>query len=137
MLYSNYWRWVERAIIRVMAGDELTTVLGWQYRVGKGIPYHEINVRSIGNWITHAKAAEMLRCACILLTEAGIEVACPVHDAVGVLLDVDDVVAQAAQVVALMKRASGMVLGGYECKVSMELVPPGEHDSDKDGASFG
>ena len=56
---------------------KLWTVFGWQIQV-EGQP----NPRSLANFLMQANGAEMLRIACILMTEAGIRVCAPVHDAV-------------------------------------------------------
>ena len=55
----------------------LWTAFGWQIQV-EGHP----NPRSLANFPMQANGAEMLRIACILMTEAGIRVCAPVHDAV-------------------------------------------------------
>ena len=110
-------------------------MLGWQYRVGR-TAYRDINLRSLTNWPVQSNASDMMRCAAILLTEAGHQVAAPVHDAFCVLLDADRQAEQAADVIRLMRRASAMVLGGYETKVESEIVQPGQHYSDEDGATF-
>ena len=61
-----------------------------------------------------ANGAEMLRIACILMTEAGIRVCTPVHDAVLIkkpLKELDDRVQQAQE---LMSEAPRQVLDGFE-----------------------
>ena len=88
---------------------KLWTVFGWQIQVA-GL----INARSLANFPMQANGAEMLRIACILMTEAGIRVCGPVHDAVLIkkpLKELDDRVQQAQE---LMSEASRQELGGFE-----------------------
>ncbi len=54
----------------------LQTVFGWRVHVGP-----DANPRSLANFPMQANGAEMLRLACCLATERGIEVCAPVHDA--------------------------------------------------------
>ena len=61
-----------------------------------------------------ANGAEMLRLACCLATERGVDVCAPVHDALlveGGADEIDDVVAATR---AAMAEASRVVLGGLE-----------------------
>jgi hypothetical protein len=59
-------------------------VLGGRFWACFGRQVHiqdEINDRSLRNFPMQTNGAEMLRIACILLTEAGVRVCAPVHDA--------------------------------------------------------
>jgi DNA polymerase-1 len=69
-------------------GVRLWACFGWQIHI-----QDEINDRSLRNFPMQANDAEMLRIACILLTEAGVRVCAPVHDA---LLQSDAVMAVSA-----------------------------------------
>ena len=58
---------------------------GWQIHTRD-----ELNDRSLRNFPMQANGAEMLRIACILLTEAGIRVCAPVHDALLIEAPLDE-----------------------------------------------
>jgi hypothetical protein len=60
-----------------MLHGTLHTVFGWCVHVGEAA-----NPRSLRNFPMQANGAEMLRLACCLATECGIEVCAPIHDAV-------------------------------------------------------
>ena len=60
-----------------MLTGSLHTVFGWHVHAGENS-----NPRSLRNFPMQANGAEMLRLACCLATERGIEVCAPVHDAV-------------------------------------------------------
>ena len=89
--------------------QKLWTVFEWQIQVAGFI-----NARSLANFPMQPNGAEMLRYACILMTEAGIRVCTPVHDAVLIkkpLKELDDRVQQAQE---LMSEAPRQVLDGFE-----------------------
>ena len=61
-----------------------------------------------------ANGAEMLRIACFLLTEEGIRVCAPVHDALLIEATLEEFDVAVATTQSLMKEASRIVLGGFE-----------------------
>ena len=66
--------------------------------------------------------AEMLRIACILLTEAGIRICAPVHDALLIELPMADIESGLAQAQGLMRLASRAVLGDFELGSDAKVV---------------
>ena len=62
----------------------------------------------------------MLRVACCLAVERGIEVCTPVHDALLVLAPVDSIEDVKNATVACMEEASSLVLGGPTLKVGVD-----------------
>jgi hypothetical protein len=69
-----------------------------------------------------ANGAEMLRLACCLVTESGITVCAPNHDALLIeapLAEFDDTVANARR---LMAEASAVVLDGFALRTSVRVV---------------
>ena len=93
----------------------------------------EYNPRSIRNYLMQANGAEMLRLACIHLTEASIRVCAPVHDALLIEAPLDEVDAVVEQARALMARASLEVLGGFELSTDVEIVRYPDRYMDKRG----
>jgi hypothetical protein len=75
--YRQFWRWSDAAINFAMLHGVLWTVFGWHLRTGP-----DANPRMLRNFPMQANGAEMLRLACCLATEQGIEVCAPVHDAI-------------------------------------------------------
>ena len=72
------------------------------------------NPRSLSNFPMQANGAEMLRLACCLATERGIEVCAPVHDAVLICAPLERLDADVARMQDAMREASRIVLGGFE-----------------------
>jgi DNA polymerase I len=75
--YRRFWAWSDGAVNFAMLTGSLHTVFGWHVHVEE-----KANPRSLRNFPMQANGAEMLRLACCLATERGIEVCAPVHDAV-------------------------------------------------------
>jgi hypothetical protein len=73
----------------------------------------------------------MLRLACCLATERGIEICAPIHDAVMIEAPLDRLEHDIAGMRAAMAEASRIVLGGFELRtdVSRVLYPHRYHDA--------
>ena len=74
------------------------------------------------NFPMQANGADMLRLACCLLTERGIRVCCPVHDAVlveGLIERIDAIVAETQ---SIMREASEVILSGFALRSDASVV---------------
>jgi DNA polymerase I-like protein with 3'-5' exonuclease and polymerase domains len=107
--YTVFWRWSDAALDYAMLKGSLHTVFGWRVRVPPSA-----NERSLRNFPMQANGAEMLRLACCLATELGIEVCAPVHDAMLITAPLERLEADVAATRAAMGEASRAVLGGFE-----------------------
>lgn len=96
-----------------------------------------MNPRSLLNWPMQANGAEMMRLACCELTERGVMVCCPVHDALlveGDAADIDNVIAATR---AAMERASELVLGaGRIARTDVDVVRHPERYADEAGVEM-
>jgi DNA polymerase I len=121
-----FWRWSDAAVDYAMTRGELHTVFGWRIHIGA-----ESNPRSLRNFPMQANGAEMLRLACCLATERGIEICAPIHDAVMIEAPLDRLEHDIAGMRAAMAEASRIVLGGFELRtdVSRVLYPHRYHDA--------
>ena len=95
----------------VVSGADLrgysSTVLGWPLLTSKNL-----RATTQKNFPVQANAAEMMRLACSLATERGVQVCCPVHDALLVEADTDQLGEVVAATQAAMAEASAVVLHG-------------------------
>ena len=69
-----------------------------------------------------ANGSEMLRLACCLVTEAGIQVCAPVHDALLIeapVEELDDAIETTQQ---LMEHASVVILDGFRVRTDVDVV---------------
>ncbi len=130
--YPQFWRWREQVINHARLAGELRTCLGWKWSV-----CGDDSTNSISNWMMQAHGADMLRVACCLAVERGIEVCTPVHDALLVLAPIDAIEDVKNATVACMEEASSMVLGGPKLKVGVDapIIYP-NHFSDSRGVEM-
>jgi DNA polymerase-1 len=89
---------------------------------------------ALRNFPMQANGAEMLRLACSLATERGVEVCAPVHDALLVEGDADRMGDVLETTRAAMAEASRVVLGGFEVGTDAEGVDWPHRYADPRGA---
>ena len=110
----------------------LWTVFGWQLQVA-GQP----NPRSLANFPMQANGAGMLRIACTLMTEAGIRVCAPVHDAVLIEAPLGELEDRVKQAQELMREASRQVLGDFELTTDADIYRyPERYRDEERGGKF-
>ena len=83
-----------------------------------------------------ATAAEMLRIACILIHERGIQLCAPVHDAVLIEAPDELINLQAKTAQDCMIKASEIVLGGFQISTDIQVLTYPERLLDQDSQSF-
>jgi DNA polymerase I-like protein with 3'-5' exonuclease and polymerase domains len=115
--YRTFWRWSDAVVDTAMLTGSLHTVFGWNVYIG-----HASNPRSLRNFPMQANGAEMLRLACCLATEQGVEVCAPVHDAVLIAAPLDRLDADVARMREAMAEASRVVLNGFELRTDVHEV---------------
>ena len=120
MTYRIFWKWAEANQMRALMGEPLATPLGWKLQL-RNDP--DPNDRSLLNWPMQSTGADIMRLAACMLTEADIEVCCPVHDAFLIRFSLVDEADTIAQTIRLMVDASAIVMGdGYACRVDADIV---------------
>jgi DNA polymerase I len=115
--YRRRWEWSDAAVNHAMVHGSLHTVFGWTIDVSEAA-----NPRPLRNFPMQANGAEMLRLACCLATERGIEVCAPVHDAVLICAPLDRLDDDIAGMRAAMAEASRIVLGGFELRTDVKVI---------------
>jgi hypothetical protein len=135
--YPSYWRWSESAVDRAMLTGSLHTVFGWPIHVGPADgSVRPANGRSLANFACQANGAEMLRIACCLLVEDGVELCAPIHDAVLIEGNADTIDEEVARARSIMAQASRSVLGDFEVGTDVVVVKYPERYVDEAGAGF-
>jgi DNA polymerase I len=127
--YRTFWRWSDAAVDQAMIRGSLPTVFGWHIHVGE-----HSNPRSLRNFPMQGNGAEMLRAACCLATERGVEVCAPVHDAILICAPFDRLDADIATARVAMAEASRAVLSGFELATDVKIVRWPERYMDPRGA---
>jgi hypothetical protein len=101
--YRTFWKSSDAAVDHAMTRSSIHTVFGWTLHIGD-----DSNPRSLRNYPMQANGAEMLRLACCLATERGIEACAPVHDAILICAPLDrlddDVAGMRGATIASMAR---------------------------------
>jgi DNA polymerase-1 len=115
--YRTFWRWSDAVVDTAMLTGSLHTVFGWRVHVGA-----KSNPRSLRNFPMQANGAEMLRLACCLGVERGIEVCAPVHDAVLICAPLTRLDADIVRMREAMAEGSRVVLGGFELGTDVHAV---------------
>src|SRR5262249_11868752 len=126
--YRPFWRWSDAVVDHAKLTGKLHTCFGW--------PLHDCcnaNPRSLRNFLMQSHGSEMLRLACCLATERGIEVCAPVHDAVLIAAQVETIESAVAITRVAMAEASRVVLNGFEVRTEAKVTRYPERFTDKSG----
>jgi DNA polymerase-1 len=115
--YKKFWSWSEAAVDCAMLHNSISTVFGWTMHV-------EQNPKpgSLMNFPMQANGAEMMRLACCLATERGVEVCAPIHDAILITAPIERIDDDAAKMRAAMDEASQMVLDDFTLRTDVDII---------------
>ena len=131
LTYRKFWRWIDQNLTAFELGRSIRTPYGWTLHAGP-----EWKHTALLNWPMQASGAEMLRLACIGLTEAGMGLCAPIHDAVLVEAPSDDAEGAAEAVRDRMRQAGRLVMGGLDIRSDIQIIPFGERYADERGAKM-
>lgn len=115
-VYRTFWAWSDNLYNATVAFNRVATLYGWQLHVQP-----DLNPRSLRNFPMQANAAEMLRIACILLHEHGVKICAPVHDAILIESNEEDIERDIQTAQTCMKEASRILLDGFELSSEVEI----------------
>ena len=115
-IFSIYWNWIDRAVDYAQLTGYISTVFGWTLHVNAAT-----KIRTIQNFPMQANGAEMLRLACCMVTEAGVSVCAPVHDALLIESSIDSLGSDVELAQKSMREASKIILGGFELSTDVEV----------------
>lgn len=118
--YRVFWQWSDAVENQALLNGKLWTVFGWNCHYGVGAK--KINARSIRNFPMQANGAEMLRLACTEVTKAGIEICCPVHDAILIQAPLNRLDGDIIKTRQLMEQASQTILNGFTLSSDVDIV---------------
>jgi DNA polymerase-1 len=136
-----FWQWVDNVAQQAFLSGRIETKMGWRMLVGDPLTRTYENGRwqeygtkplTLMNWQMQATGADIIRVACAALTSAGVEVICPVHDAILFITDISCMEDVGDFVAQTMERAAVTVLGA-RIPVDQQWVLPGENWRPKKG----
>jgi DNA polymerase I len=126
--FPTFTVWAEQVINVGQLAGYLSTVFGWTVRTE-----NITRATTLRNFPMQANGAEMLRLACCLATERGVDVCAPVHDALLIEADADGIDDAVAATKAAMTEASRVVLDGLVVDTNVEVIRWPERYSDDRG----
>jgi len=115
--YHVFWKWSDAAVDVALTRGYIDTIFGWRLHIDQ-----KPNHRSISNFPVQGNAAEILRLACCFVTEAGINVCCPVHDALLIEAPLNELDSTIAKTQELMAEAGRVILNGFELRTDVDIV---------------
>jgi len=127
-VYRGYWRWIHDVHTCHLVRHKLSTLFGWE--MGTDMFSH---YGTIINFPVQANAAEMLRVACCCLTEAGINVIAPVHDAVAIDAPLEVLEEEVGRAREIMRDVSTIFLDRLTLKTDVTYVRYPDRYIDKEG----
>jgi DNA polymerase I len=130
-VYRRFWDWSDAVVDHAMFYGWQQSLFGWSRFV-----FPEPRGASLRNFPMQANGAEMLRLACCLGTEVGIQICAPVHDAVLIVAQAERLEEDVMTMRACMAEASRVVLAGFELRTEVKPVHYPERYSDKRGEAM-
>lgn len=128
---QRYWRALKEIFYRVDAElnhrsqlafrDGYVNCLDWAARVTA-----LSNPLAVRNWPVQAAGADIMRRAVIGLVDAGIDLRLTIHDAFLIRVPIAEQDKQVAKAIAVLKKASALVLDGFELNVKVDGVFDGQ-----------
>ena len=106
--YGKFWAWSDRIYEYAICHKKLTASFGWTIQIDDAV-----NERSVRNFPMQANGSEMMRIACFLAVEAGVQVCAPVHDAFVIEAAANEIEGAEQEMRRCMDRASSFVLDGF------------------------
>jgi DNA polymerase I-like protein with 3'-5' exonuclease and polymerase domains len=136
-----FWDWVGEVAQNAYLTGSIETRMGWRMLVGDPATRVRENGRwqeygtkplTLMNWQMQATGADIIRLTCAALSAAGVEVICPVHDAILFLADISYHEDVGNVVAAIMERAAVTILGA-RIPVDRQWVMPNDNWRPKKG----
>jgi DNA polymerase-1 len=129
--YPQYWRWVDSIINYADLHGYIDTVFGWRLHVGA-----DTRPTTLQNFPSQANGAEMLRLACTMAHDAGLQIVAPVHDAILLEAPLETLNRDVEQLREIMTEAGRIVLDGFPVRTDAEVVRSPDRYSDKRGVEM-
>jgi DNA polymerase family A len=120
--YRNFARWRRDTVDRALLRGHMVTAFDWHRHGCYGARPTELM-----NWPIQSAGSHLMQFVCIAATEAGIEVACPVHDAFLIVAPLDRLNHDVELMRSIMVRASKIVTGGLPIRVDAKIIRSGRY----------
>lgn len=122
-VFPVFWSWAEHEVDAATLRGRMSTVFGWPLRLSA-----DARTTALRNWPMQSHGAEMLRLACCLATERGVQVCAPVHDVLLIEAAKDELDQAISITRGAMAQASVAVLSGILVDTDTKIVTwPGRY----------
>jgi len=128
--YAIYWAWIEDFIDRAKLRGYTQTKYGWTLKT------RNTKHRTLQNFPMQANGAEILRIACCLAVETGVQVCAPIHDAILIEAAEGEIAKTISKTQKLMGDASEWVLGGFRLRTDAQTIHYPDTFTDSRGAEM-
>ena len=129
--YRRFAQWRMDVVDHALLSGHMRTAFDWRRRGCETARPTELM-----NWPIQSTGTHLMQAVCIAATEAGIEVACPVHDAFLIVGRLDRLDHEAAQLREIMQRASEIVTGGLQIRADCKIVRTGRYMDERGRAMW-
>jgi DNA polymerase-1 len=114
-VYAPFHAWLGDVVAQARFDRVIRSPFGWPQHVTG-----ETSTRALMNFPAQAGGADMMRITMIAATEAGIQIAAPVHDAFWVLCQIAELDSTIERMTNIMRRAAIAVTGGLPINATVE-----------------
>jgi DNA polymerase I-like protein with 3'-5' exonuclease and polymerase domains len=115
--YPTFWKWSKEVVDSALLNGFMTSVFGWVVHVTG-----TTRATTLKNFPMQANGAEMLRLACCVATERGVQVCAPVHDALLIEAPSDEIEDAVAVTRSAMAQSASVLLGGMELGTDVAIT---------------
>lgn len=119
-VYKTYINWREKKLDDFGLSLEMQTRLGWTLHSGK-----KCKPNTPLNFTAQATGAEMMRLAVARAQANGVTILCPVHDALLIEAEIEEIEEAVAKTTRAMNYASALLLDGFVLNVACKDQPNG------------
>jgi DNA polymerase I len=113
--YPRYWKYADTVVEAARFERQIWTSLDWRLNDA-----HLEKTNSLRNFPMQATCADILRLACCLAVESGLEVVAPFHDAVLIHVPTPEIDRSLRLMRDIFARASAALLNGFELRSGIE-----------------
>jgi hypothetical protein len=115
--YTRFWRWCTEYENVCLWKRVAKLRLGWRL-----ILPNEVNLRSLRNFPMQGNGAGLLQLLLIMLSDAQIKTCAPVHDAVLMESDVDEIEEKSVKAQKIMERAGEIIFDGFRLRTDCTII---------------
>jgi DNA polymerase I len=116
-IYPVFWKWREGIPVYAYSKGKIETQFSWPFWVND-----RTKTGTLLNFPMQGNGAEMMRLACCLTTEQGIQVDWPLHDSLLIESPLDRLEEDVSMVRSLMGKASEIVLLGFTLRTDAQII---------------